>query len=112
MNPRQISAYPHDEKIQIDSHSNEQLATLNEASVSTVAGGIKLIPEIDTFGDIAGIEKVDRGWLTTETVFQFKLIRNPFTIKQKLKNRLLYVKVRNANILIKFLFILTGPFLL
>lgn len=53
----------------------------------------KDVPDIDTFGDIAGVEKVDRGWLTTETVFQFKFIRNPFILKQKLKNRLLYVKV-------------------
>lgn len=49
---------------------------------------------IDTFGDINGVEKIDRGWLTTETVFQLKFIHNPFILKQKLKNRLLYVKVR------------------
>lgn len=50
--------------------------------------------DIDTFGVIDGFEKLDGGWLTTETIFQFKFFNNPFHLKQKLKNRLLYVKVR------------------
>lgn len=52
---------------------------------------------VDTFGEINGIEKVDRGWLTNETVIQFKFFNNPFKLKQKLKNRLLYVKVGVGN---------------
>lgn len=49
--------------------------------------------DINTFGDINGLEKRDNGWLTTETLFQFKFFNNPFHLKQKLTNRLLYVKV-------------------
>lgn len=48
---------------------------------------------VDTFGDINGVKKVDRGWLTTETMYQFKFIRNPFSLKQTLKDRSLSVKV-------------------
>jgi len=47
----------------------------------------------DTFGDINGFEKIDRGWLTTETIFQFKIFNNPFILKQKLENRKIYIKV-------------------
>lgn len=48
---------------------------------------------MDTFGVVNGDEKIDGGWLTTETVLQFKFFNNPFHLKQKLKDRLLYVKV-------------------
>lgn len=48
---------------------------------------------MDTFGYNDGIEKIDRGWLTTETLIQFKFFNNPFNLKQKMKNRLLLVKV-------------------
>lgn len=80
--PRTISAY-HDER-------DTQTASSSNTSDSTAF----IKSGIDTFGDIHGVEKIDRGWLTTETIVQFKFIRNPFSIKQKLKNRLLYVKVR------------------
>lgn len=92
LNPRQISA-DHGEVTQIDS----KLSPVVETAVpkpSLPSTSAKSVPGIDTFGDINGVEKIDRGWLTTETVFQFKFIRNPFILKQKLKNRLLYVKVR------------------
>lgn len=92
LNPRQISA-DHGEVTQIDS----KLSPVVEAAVpkpSSPSTSTNTVPGIDTFGDINGVEKIDRGWLTTETVFQFKFIRNPFILKQKLKNRLLYVKVR------------------
>lgn len=75
MKPRKISAY-HDDIIE-----------------NSVASNSLINGDIDTFGDINGVEKIDRGWLTTETILQFKFIRNPFVLKQKLKNRLLYVKV-------------------
>lgn len=47
----------------------------------------------DTFGDVEGEEKIDRGWLTDETIVQFKFFNEPFTVKSKLKNRSIYVKV-------------------
>lgn len=91
LNPRQISA-DHGEVTQIDSKSSPvaETAVSKPSSPSTLKNDA---PEIDTFGDIKGLEKIDRGWLTTETMFQFKFIRNPFILKQKLKNRLLFVKV-------------------
>lgn len=49
---------------------------------------------IDTFGEINGVEKIDRGWLTSETILQFKFFNNPFKVKEKLKNKILFVKVR------------------
>lgn len=52
----------------------------------------------DTFGDVGGVEKIDNGWLTTETLIQFKFFANPFHLKQKLKNRLLYVKLTPMNL--------------
>lgn len=82
--PRTISAY-HDETETVAQSANTSENTAVKKS------------DIDTFGDINGVEKIDRGWLTTETIIQFKFIRNPFIIKQKLKNRLLYVKVRQPN---------------
>lgn len=91
MNPRQISA-DHGEVTKIDSESSP-VAEAVPQQPSSPSASKNSVPEIDTFGDINGVEKIDRGWLTTETVFQFKFIRNPFILKQKLKNRLLYVKV-------------------
>lgn len=51
------------------------------------------ISTVETFGVVDGIEKVDRGWLTNETIVQFKFFNNPFHLKERVKNRLLYVKV-------------------
>ena len=48
---------------------------------------------IDTLGDIDGTVKLDKGWLTTETIIQFKFFDNPFAVKERIKNRLLFVKV-------------------
>lgn len=91
--PRQISA-DHNEITQIDSESSPVADAVPKQSNSPSSSSSKSSDTgIDTFGDINGVEKIDRGWLTTETVFQFKFIRNPFILKQKLKNRLLYVKV-------------------
>lgn len=49
--------------------------------------------KLDTYGDIQGDERVDRGWLTTETIVQFKFFNNPFILKEKVKHKQLYVKV-------------------
>lgn len=92
LNPRQISA-DHGEIAQINSESSPVADAVPKQSNSPTTSSKNNVPGIDTFGDINGSEKVDPGWLTTETVFQFKFIRNPFILKQKMKNRLLYVKV-------------------
>lgn len=90
-NPRQILANP-EEVTQTESNTTlvaENMPKSSGGSPSTSS----TTPDIDTFGDINGLEKIDRGWLTTETVYQFKFIRNPFVMRQKLKHRLVYVKV-------------------
>lgn len=48
---------------------------------------------VDHFGILDGVEKVDKGWLTHETIYQFKFFNNPFSLKERVKNRLIYVKV-------------------
>lgn len=50
-------------------------------------------PVLDNFGVLEGVEKIDKGWLTNETILQFKFFNNPFVLKKKIKNRLLNVKV-------------------
>jgi len=52
--------------------------------------------DYDTFGVINETDKADKGWLTNETILQFKFFNNPFALKERIKNRLLYVKV-NCN---------------
>lgn len=86
-----------------ETHLELRKISVDQSSTSPASSSPKAssVPDIDTFGDISGIEKMDRGWLTTETVFQFKFIRNPFILKQKLKNRLLYVKVRIRSFFLK-----------
>ncbi|XP_062545257.1 glycerophosphocholine phosphodiesterase GPCPD1 [Armigeres subalbatus] len=54
--------------------------------------------KIDTLGDIDGSIKLDRGWLTSETIIQFKFFDNPFSVKERIKNRLLYVKITPMNL--------------
>lgn len=98
--PRLVPVYTHDHRIPANGAPVPHDASASTSSTS--ANG-----DIDTFGDIAGVEKIDRGWLTTETVLQFKFIRNPFVLKQKLKNRLLYVKVSGIGL---FTFLLIGIF--
>ncbi|KAG5675667.1 hypothetical protein PVAND_005554 [Polypedilum vanderplanki] len=52
---------------------------------------------IDTFGVIDGIEKVDSGWLTNETLIHLKFMNNPFVLKERIKNRQIYVKITPMN---------------
>uniref|UniRef100_A0A1Q3FYD2 GP-PDE domain-containing protein n=1 Tax=Culex tarsalis TaxID=7177 RepID=A0A1Q3FYD2_CULTA len=54
--------------------------------------------KIDTLGDIDGTVKLDKGWLTTETIIQFKFFDNPFAVKERIKNRLLFVKITPMNL--------------
>jgi len=51
----------------------------------------------DIFGSFNGQEKVDRGWLTKETLVQLKFFYAPFTFKQRMKRRHIQVKVYIAN---------------
>lgn len=64
---------------------------LNPRQINAYA---ELTSVTDTFGEVNGSEKIDCGWLTTETIFQFKFFNNPFHLKQKLKNRIIFVKVK------------------
>lgn len=92
LQPRHIPAFLHDDADvpgELTARSNASASSLSNSKSPSRSSST----DIDTFGDIAGVEKIDRGWLTTETVFQFKFFRNPFMLKQKLKNKLLYVKV-------------------
>ncbi|XP_055601409.1 glycerophosphocholine phosphodiesterase GPCPD1 isoform X2 [Uranotaenia lowii] len=52
---------------------------------------------IDTLGDIDGVVRLDKGWLTTETIVQFKFFDNPFSFKRP-RNREVYVKVTPMNL--------------
>ena len=47
----------------------------------------------DVFGVVGGVEKIDKGWLTNETILQFKFINNPFALKDRIKNKKIFVKV-------------------
>lgn len=52
----------------------------------------------DTFGELNGVKKVDRGWLTTDTTVQFVFFKNPFLLKDRMKNKQLFVKVTPMNL--------------
>uniref|UniRef100_A0A1L8DC78 GP-PDE domain-containing protein n=1 Tax=Nyssomyia neivai TaxID=330878 RepID=A0A1L8DC78_9DIPT len=56
------------------------------------------LESFDTFGDYGGLQKIDRGWLTTETIFQFSFYNNPFRLTGKAKNKLIYVKLTPMNL--------------
>ncbi|XP_039952908.1 glycerophosphocholine phosphodiesterase GPCPD1 [Bactrocera tryoni] len=54
----------------------------------------------EEYGYINGVEKVDRGWVTSETIVQLKFFNAPFTWKQRMKRRLIFVKVTPMNLTI------------
>lgn len=57
------------------------------------------MPDPDKFGHHDGYMKIERGWLTDETVIQFKLFNNPIKLwKNKLQNRPIHVKVSRNGI--------------
>lgn len=59
------------------------------------------MPDPEKFGYYNGYYKVERGWLTDETVIQFKLFNNPIKLwKDRLQNKKVHIKVslRRANI--------------
>lgn len=72
-----------------ETHLNpRQICTNDRESNDTDTQG-----DIDHFGIVDGVEKIDKGWLMDEHIFQFKFFNNPFALKERVKNRLLHVKV-------------------
>ncbi|XP_024947437.1 glycerophosphocholine phosphodiesterase GPCPD1 isoform X2 [Cephus cinctus] len=57
------------------------------------------VPDPDKFGYHNGYRKVERGWLTDETVIQFKLFNNPIKLwKNRLQNRKVFIKMTPVNL--------------
>ncbi|XP_076383973.1 glycerophosphocholine phosphodiesterase GPCPD1 isoform X2 [Megalopta genalis] len=57
------------------------------------------LPDPDSFGYYNGYSKIERGWLTDETVIQFKLFDNPIKLwKNRLQNRKLHIKMTPVNL--------------
>ncbi|CAG9784509.1 unnamed protein product [Diatraea saccharalis] len=52
-----------------------------------------LHPLVDIFGDYDGKQKIDHGWLTVQTLVQFKFTNNPHKLKSSLSRRLMNIKV-------------------
>ncbi|XP_012262192.2 glycerophosphocholine phosphodiesterase GPCPD1-like isoform X2 [Athalia rosae] len=54
----------------------------------------------DKFGFNNGYSKVERGWLTDETVIQFKIFNNPLKLwKEQLRDRKVNIKVTPVNLM-------------
>ncbi|KAG7208839.1 hypothetical protein KM043_015026 [Ampulex compressa] len=57
------------------------------------------LPDPDKFGYHNGYCKIERGWLTDETVIQFKLFNNPIKLwKNRLQNRKVHIKMTPVNL--------------
>ncbi|XP_072936412.1 glycerophosphocholine phosphodiesterase GPCPD1-like [Epargyreus clarus] len=52
-----------------------------------------LHPVTDVFGEYDGKQRISRGWLTSQTLVQFKFINNPLKLKSRLVGRLMNIKV-------------------
>ncbi|KAI5641565.1 glycerophosphoryl diester phosphodiesterase family domain-containing protein [Phthorimaea operculella] len=52
-----------------------------------------LHPGVDNFGDYDGKVKVDRGWLTVQSLLQFKFMNNPLQLKSRKAGRIMNIKV-------------------
>jgi len=56
------------------------------------------LPDPDKFG-YHNYYKIERGWLTDETVIQFKLFNNPIKLwKNRLQNKKVYIKMTLINL--------------
>lgn len=54
---------------------------------------------LSIFGIVDGIESIESGWLTTETIVQLKLLNNPVTIwKRRLRDKQLSIHVSTIDI--------------
>ena len=49
--------------------------------------------EVDTFGEVDGKVRIQRGWLAEEMMIQFKLKQNAITLYKKKHIRLDYFKI-------------------
>ncbi|XP_076161631.1 glycerophosphocholine phosphodiesterase GPCPD1 isoform X2 [Ptiloglossa arizonensis] len=57
------------------------------------------LPDPDKFGYYNGYCKIERGWLTDETVIQFKIFNNPIKLwKNRLQNRKVHIKMTPVNL--------------
>lgn len=57
------------------------------------------IAQVDTFGDYDNFIRIERGWLTQESVVQLQLFNNPLTLwKSRFSERLVYIKVTPVSI--------------
>ncbi|KAK2576031.1 hypothetical protein KPH14_007381 [Odynerus spinipes] len=57
------------------------------------------LPDAEIFGSYNDYVKVERGWLTDETVIQFKLFNNPIKLwKPKLQSRKVHIKMTPVNL--------------
>lgn len=45
-----------------ETHMEPRKVSGDQSSTSPASSSPKDVPDIDTFGDIAGVEKIDRGW--------------------------------------------------
>uniref|UniRef100_A0A7G3AJJ2 GP-PDE domain-containing protein n=1 Tax=Lutzomyia longipalpis TaxID=7200 RepID=A0A7G3AJJ2_LUTLO len=76
-------------------HVRQWETHLNPRSIPVIANTLE---SFDTFGDYEGVQKIDRGWLTSETIFQFSFYNNPFMLTGKAQNKLIYVKLTPMNL--------------
>ncbi|KAL1123856.1 hypothetical protein AAG570_001626 [Ranatra chinensis] len=77
--------------------TNIKPRVIKKKAPSNACAGTKMEPEVLGFYD--NKEKIERGWLTTETAIQLKLFNNHLQIwKAKLKGRPIYVKVTPINL--------------
>lgn len=54
---------------------------------------------VDTFGEYDNFSRIERGWLTMESLVQLQLFHNPLTLwKSRFSGRLVYIKVTPVNI--------------
>ncbi|XP_051167011.1 glycerophosphocholine phosphodiesterase GPCPD1-like isoform X2 [Leptopilina boulardi] len=57
------------------------------------------LPEPEQFGYNNGYFKIENGWLTEETVIQFKIFNNPIKLwKNRLQNRKVHIKMTPVNL--------------
>lgn len=52
-----------------------------------------LVPVTDVFGENDGKQRISRGWLTSQTLVQFKFMNSPLKLKSRLGGRLMNIKV-------------------
>ncbi|XP_068621611.1 glycerophosphocholine phosphodiesterase GPCPD1-like [Battus philenor] len=55
-------------------------------------------PTTDIFGEFNGNHKINRGWLTNQTLVQFKFINDSLKLKSRVTNRIILIKVTPVNL--------------